>query len=212
MIGHSEGGIIAPMAAVQSSDVAFIVMLAGTGLTGEEILYLQGSLIAKAEGGSDDDIKKAMEINKKLYTVIKQEKNKKVAEQKLREILAETAKDQKDYPKAAMDAQIKQLLSPWLVYFLTYDPQPTLMKVKCPVLAINGEKDLQVPPKENLKAIEYALKSGGNKNYTIKELPNLNHLFQTAKTGSPSEYENIEETFAPAALKIIGDWILEQTK
>ncbi len=83
--------------------------------------------------------------------------------------------------------------------------------MKCPVLAINGEKDLQVPPKENLSAIEEALKVGGNQNYTIKELPNLNHLFQTAQTGLPAEYAKIEETISQEALKIISDWILEQT-
>jgi len=85
-----------------------------------------------------------------------------------------------------------------------------LSKVKCPVLAINGEKDLQVPPKENLSAIEEALKAGGNQNYSIKELPGLNHLFQTAQTGAPSEYAKIEETISPAVLKLIGNWILEQ--
>jgi len=95
---------------------------------------------------------------------------------------------------------------------LTYDPKPTLSKVKCPVLAINGEKDLQVPPKENLSAIEEVLKAGGNQNYTIEELPGLNHLFQTAQTGVPSEYVKIEETISPVALKIIGDWVLEQIR
>ena len=88
-----------------------------------------------------------------------------------------------------------------------YDPRPTLQKVKCPVLAINGEKDLQVPPKENLAAIEQALKAGGNSDFTLKELPDLNHLFQHAETGSLTEYSKIEETFAPEALQIIGDWI-----
>jgi hypothetical protein len=80
--------------------------------------------------------------------------------------------------------------------------------VKCPVLAINGELDLQVPPKENLAAIEQALQAGGNTKYTIKEFPKLNHLFQTAVTGSPSEYAKIEETMSPDVLKFIGDWIL----
>jgi fermentation-respiration switch protein FrsA (DUF1100 family) len=108
--------------------------------------------------------------------------------------------------------QIKRVLSPWFRYFLVYDPQPALKKVKCPVLAINGEKDLQVPPKENLSAIEKALKAGGNKKLVVKELPALNHLFQTAPTGAPSEYAKIEETIAPLALQTIGDWIMEQTK
>ena len=97
-------------------------------------------------------------------------------------------------------------------FFLTYDPKPTLMKVKCPVLAINGEKDLQVPPDENLRAIENALITGGNKDYTIKEMPGLNHLFQTAQTGSPTEYAKIEETVSPAALEFIGNWISEHTQ
>ncbi len=113
-------------------------------------------------------------------------------------------------PKVYLKAQLQSLLSPWLKFFLTYDPKPTLSKVKCPVLAINGEKDLQVPPKENLSAIEEALKVGGNQNYTIKELPGLNHLFQTAQTGVPSEYARIEETISPVVLKIISEWILEQ--
>jgi fermentation-respiration switch protein FrsA (DUF1100 family) len=111
-----------------------------------------------------------------------------------------------------LKAQLQSLLSPWYRFFLTYDPKPTLTKVKCPVLAINGEKDLQVPPKENLSAIEEALVAGGNKNFIVKELPGLNHLFQTAQTGVPSEYAKIEETISPIALKIIGDWISEQAK
>jgi fermentation-respiration switch protein FrsA (DUF1100 family) len=115
-------------------------------------------------------------------------------------------------PEEYLKAQLQNLLSPWFKFFLTYDPKPTLMKVKCPVLAINGEKDLQVPPKENLIAIEEALKAGGNKNFTIKELPGLNHLFQTAQTGLSSEYPKIEETISPVALKVISDWILEQIR
>jgi uncharacterized protein len=111
-----------------------------------------------------------------------------------------------------VQARIKQVLSPWFRFFLFYDPQPALKKVKCPVLAINGEKDLQVPPKENLSAIEKALKAGGNKNFMAKELPGLNHLFQTAETGAPAEYAKTEETIAPAALQVMGDWILAQAK
>jgi len=115
-------------------------------------------------------------------------------------------------PEVFLKAQLQSLLSPWLKFFLAYDPKPTLSKVKCPVLAINGEKDLQVPPKENLSAIKEALVAGGNKNFTVKELPGLNHLFQTAQTGLHSEYAKIEETISPDALKLIGDWVFEQTK
>ena len=219
LIGHSEGGIIAPMAAVKSKEVAFIVLMAGTGLTGEEILYLQGELITRAAGAHILDVAAQRRVQEQMFAVVLSETDNARAERKLREILAEeVSKLSEEEKKAAgsastaMEAQVKQVLSPWFRYFLTYDPKPTLMKVKCPVLAINGEKDLQVPPKENLRAIEDALKAGRNKDYTVKELPGLNHLFQTCKTGSPSEYSQIEETIAPVALETMAEWILKRTK
>jgi fermentation-respiration switch protein FrsA (DUF1100 family) len=219
LIGHSEGGIIAPLVAVRSPDVAFIVMMAGTGLTGEEILYLQSSLIYRAEGASNETIARNEALNEKIFTIVKEEQNNTVAEEEIHKLLkAEMAKMSEEeiknsgYSEANLDTQIKATLSPWMRFFLTYDPKPTLTKVKCPVLAIDGEKDLQVPPHENLRAIEEALKAGGNKDYTIKEMPGLNHLFQTAQTGSPTEYAKIEETISPAALEFMGNWILEHTQ
>jgi len=219
LIGHSEGGLIAPMVAVKSPDVAFIVLMAGTGLTGEEILYLQGALIYRAMGVSEEEIIKNRQFNEKIFSLIKEEKDEKTIEEKLRQMFmadwAELNDEEKSRigdPEVFLKAQLQSLLSPWLKFFLTYDPKPTLSKVKCPVLAINGGKDLQVPPKENLSAIEEALVAGGNKNFIIKELPGLNHLFQTAQTGLPDEYVKIEETISPVALKIISDWILEQIR
>jgi len=219
LIGHSEGGIIAPMVAVKSPDVAFIVLMAGTGLTGEEILYLQGALIFRAMGVSEEDIAKNRQFNEKIFSVLKEEEDIEIIEKILRQMfmadwekMSEEEKKAIGDPEVYLNAQLQSLLSPWLKFFLTYDPKPTLSKVKCPVLAINGEKDLQVPPKENLSAIEEALVAGGNKNFTVKELPGLNHLFQTAQTGLPAEYVKIEETISPEVLKIIGDWILEQIR
>ena len=115
-----------------------------------------------------------------------------------------------DVPEAQIGMQIKQITSPWFRYFLTYDPATALRKVTCPVLAINGEKDTQVPPKLNLPAIRKALEDGGNKHFEIDELPGLNHLFQTAKTGAPGEYAQIEETISPVALDKMGSWILKE--
>jgi hypothetical protein len=219
LIGHSEGGIIAPMVAVKSPDVAFIVLMAGTGLTGEEILYLQSGLIARAMGVSEEDIVKSRQLNEKIFSVIKEERSKEEIEEKLRSVfmvewgkLSEEEKSRIGNPEEYLKARLPNLLSPWFRFFLTYDPQPTLSQVKCPVLAINGEKDLQVPPKENLSAIKEALQTEGNENFTIKELPGLNHLFQTAQTGVPAEYAKIEETISPMALKIISDWIMQQAK
>jgi len=219
LIGHSEGGLIAPMVAVKSPDVAFIVLMAGTGLTGEEILYLQGALIYRAMGVSEEDIINNRQFNEKIFSVLKEEDDSENAEERLRQMFMDDWEKMSDEKKEQMGdlevflkAQLQSLLSPWLKFFLIYNPKPTLSKVKCPVLAINGEKDLQVPPKENLNAIEEALVAGGNKNFIVKELPGLNHLFQTAQTGLPAEYTKIEETISPEALKIICDWILEQTK
>ncbi len=219
LIGHSEGGLIAPLVASRSSDAAFIVMLAGTGLPGDEILYLQGQLIAKAMGVDEKGLRKQLESQKQLFEIIKGEPDRKRAATRLRELVKKAISElSEDERKGAgtidtlVDAQVKSLDSPWFRFFLTFDPRPTLAKVRCPVLALNGEKDLQVPPKENLGEIAKALKEGGNSQVTVKELPGLNHLFQTCATGAVSEYAEIEETIAPSVLTQIGDWIIEHTK
>jgi hypothetical protein len=108
--------------------------------------------------------------------------------------------------------QISKVLNPWVKFFLKYDPATALEKIKCPVLAVNGEKDLQVPPKENLSTIKNALTKGGNKKVSIIEFPNLNHLFQEAETGNTSEYASIEQTFSPIALEAITNWIKIQVE
>ena len=219
LIGHSEGGLIAPMAAVQNDDVAFIVLMAGPGLTGEEILLLQSRLIEEASGTPAEEIKKNLEFSSKIYQEIKNTDDMGMAEKNIKEFfwkeymeMTEEEKEKIGDPETFLNMQLRVALTPWFKYFLEYDPAPTLEKVKCPVLAIIGEKDLQVPPKENLSAIEAALKKGGNKDFTLKELNGLNHLFQTAETGSPLEYAKIEETFSPVALDIITNWLNETTK
>jgi uncharacterized protein len=213
LIGHSEGGIIAPMVAARSDDIAFIVMMAGTGLPGEEILTLQRTAISRASGLKDEQIKAINETSARLLAVAKAEKDPKVAVEKMRalakEVVAKLPEDERK-DLGGLDAQVEMVATPWFRAFLAYDPRPALAKVRCPVLAINGEKDLQVPPGENLGEIEKALKAAGNARVTIKELPGLNHLFQPCRTGAPSEYAAIEETIAPEALRVIGDWIAEQ--
>jgi pimeloyl-ACP methyl ester carboxylesterase len=224
LIGHSEGGVIAPMVAARSKDVAFIVLLAGTGLPGDEVMALQVAHVLKSMGADDAKIAQAVATEKRVVEVAKAEKDSAEAEKKIRTLLRgeldklsdkekkELAEGQgMEAAKAAVDTQVKLASSPWFRYFLMYDPRPALKKVYCPVLAVNGEKDVQVAPKENLAAIAGALKAGGNKDHTVKELPGLNHLFQTCKTGAVSEYGKIEETVAPAALQVIGDWIVKRT-
>ncbi|MFZ5517435.1 MAG: alpha/beta hydrolase family protein [Candidatus Zhuqueibacterota bacterium] len=216
LIGHSEGGLIAPMAAARSGDVAFIVLMAGPGLTGEEILYLQAALISRASGQSEEAIEENRVQQEQLFTIMKSEPNDSLATIKIKDIVKKSFEKMTDEErKQAGDVeeiargQAKRILTPWFRYFLTYDPRIVLGQVKCPVLAINGGKDLQVPPKENLTAIEKALKDAGNNRVTIREIPDLNHLFQTSTSGAPMDYGKIEETMAPAAMAIIGDWIVE---
>jgi len=207
IIGHSEGGLIAPLVALESRDVAFIVLLAGPGLPGEEILYRQGVLLAKAASATDAAASQNLMLQKKLFAVVKQEKDSATLHNSLLQILKN---DPNQLSDAVIQAQLRSLTSPWFRFFLTYDPRPALSKVTCPVLALIGEKDLQLPAKENLKEIDAALRKGGNKNFVVKELPGLNHLFQTAETGGTGEYATIEETFSPIALKEIGEWIMRQ--
>ncbi len=215
LIGHSEGGMIAPMAAVKSADVAFLVLLAGPGIPGDELLLLQQALIEKAMGASDDVISRSGKIQEQVLAVAKSSLDSAAAAVKIGQIIedglaqmTEEEKTQLGYNPEMVEISVQQALSPWFRHFLAYDPGPTLEKVSCPVLAINGEKDLQVPPKQNLSAIAESLQKAGNKDVTVRELPGLNHLFQTAETGSPAEYAKIEETFSPSALGLIGDWIL----
>ncbi|MDZ7265587.1 MAG: alpha/beta hydrolase, partial [candidate division KSB1 bacterium] len=219
LIGHSEGGMIAPMVAARSADVAFMVLLAGTGLTGEQILTLQAALIMKANGASEAIIQKNRHIQKQIFDVLKTEPNDSLAAKQIRQIMQTAMSAMTDEEKlslglseATLELQVKQVITPWFRFFLTYDPTTALRKVTCPVLAMNGELDLQVPPKENLAAIASALKAGHNPHVTVKELPRLNHLFQTTTTGSPAEYLKIEETMSPLALQTIGDWILAQVQ
>lgn len=217
LIGHSEGGIIAPMVAAQSKDVSFVVLLAGTGVTGGEIILKQTKLMAKADSVSEDKIDREMSVMEKEYAIMKSSNDSAAIAENLKAYLASLPEWSEDIkkgggnPEKAMETHVKSLLSPWFRYFIVYDPTPALEKVQCPVLVMDGTLDLQVPPIENQKAIEEALKKGGNKDYTIKLMPRLNHLFQDAKTGSPKEYAYIEETFSPAALKLMGDWIGERT-
>jgi len=200
--GHSEGGIIAPMVAARRADVAFIVLLAGTAVPGSDVLLEQGQAIAKASGATEAQLKEARAKQLDLSKAYREARNDAELEKTLKALLGAA-------PNA--DAQLKQIMSPWFRYFVTYDPAPTIEKVKCPVLAMNGEKDLQVVPNQNLPVLESALKKGGNKDFRIVRLPDLNHLFQTAKTGLMSEYGQIEETMSPVALDTASQWIRQHT-
>ena len=191
LIGHSEGALVAPLVAGRSRDVAFIVLMAGTGLPGDEILYLQGQLILRAMGADAKALEQQHKIQKRFIDIAKTEKDRKVAATKIREAVTEVLKDLPEDERkavggseAALVAQAERVNSPWFRFFLAFDPRTASAKVRCPVLALNGSKDTQVPPKEDLSEIEKALTRAGNTSTTIRELPGLNHLFQTCKTGT----------------------------
>ncbi|MBL8176120.1 MAG: alpha/beta fold hydrolase [Bryobacterales bacterium] len=197
LIGHSEGGLMAPIAASQSKDVAFIVLLAGTGVPGEEVMYEQAAAIIRANGGNAEQVAANRQVQEKIFALVKSDLDDDAVREKVRE--------------AAGANQAAMAGSPWFRTFVKLDPRTYLRKLTCPVLALNGELDLQVLPKQNLPEIEKALKEGGNKDFKTAALPKLNHLFQTAEKGTPDEYARLDETIAPAALHAISDWILEKT-
>lgn len=218
IVGHSEGGLIAPMCAARSKDVAFIVMLAGPGMRGAELLALQGKLIGIAAGMPESAAELQAVESGELYALVAAGKSDEEVKAQLRLVALRQLKRSPEGSSMSDEELGRQadkvvaeqggeLLSPWFRRFLAYDPRVDLEKVTCPVLALNGEKDLQVPPKENLSRIEAALRVAGNADVTTTELAGLNHLFQTSATGSPSEYGQIEETFSPQALEIIAKWI-----
>jgi len=220
LIGHSEGGVIAPMVAARTDDVGYIVLMAGTGIPGSDILALQGKLIEKAMGKSDTEVDRSAAIRQKMIDMAVASKDIPTLRKDLTNYLEEQAQNPDNgiwLPDGTdvdqfIKSQVNFMATPWMVYFLRHDPAKVLENVSCPVLAIIGEKDLQVPAKVNLSGIGNALQKADNKEVTLKELPGLNHLFQESETGSPSEYGNIEQTFSPVALKVISDWILEQVK
>jgi pimeloyl-ACP methyl ester carboxylesterase len=210
IIGHSEGGIIASMIAARSSNVDWIAVLAGPATKGEETLLIQSDLITRAAGMNNEQVAKSLDFDRQSYNLVRHEKNREDLERDLAD-LVKVSGIGPAMPPAFMQRQIHWTSSPWFRYFLDYDPIPALQQTKCPVLAISGERDLQVPPKENLPLIQKALEDGGNKDFKVIELPGLNHEFQHCYAGLPAESRAIEETFAPDAMTTLSDWILQHT-
>lgn len=212
LIGHSEGGIIAPMVATRSDDVAFIVLLAGTGVRGDEVILRQVELISRAEGLPADQVAEAVTAQRDLFHLLSVGAGDREVRAKLREVLRAQfgAEGGEESVEEVVDEHLRQARLPWFRFFLDYDPRPALRRVEVPVLALCGGKDLQVDPEQNLTEIFMALAEGGNDRFAIEELPGLNHMFQRAETGSPTEYYTIEETVNPAALESVSGWILER--
>jgi pimeloyl-ACP methyl ester carboxylesterase len=216
LIGHSEGGLIAPMVAAASDQVDYIVMLAGPGIPGDEILIKQTEIMGKAQGMSEADLAQELALSQKIFDMVEQAEDMEILKKDLRQLMEEALENDNNIPEgmdteSIINMQIRRLATPWYKYFISYDPVTSLEKVSCPVLAINGEKDVQVTP-ENLPIIKDALAKGGNTQVETKAFPNLNHLFQESETGMVAEYAQIEQTFAPEALEAVSEWVLKTCK
>ncbi len=219
LLGHSEGAIVSAMVAGKSSDVAFVVMLAGPGQNLKDVLSRQCDLLLEASGATDGVREWQREFLRLQFEVLEKQVNDRAARTELAEVRAELMSKLSDEERRwleslgwTQEAEVYQWASPWWRYLTAIEPQDLLKKVHCPLLALIGEKDLQVPAKENLRLIRRALEDGGNKDFLVMEVPGVNHLFQTCETGALSEYPKIEETFSPAALQMIGDWILRHAQ
>lgn len=218
LIGHSEGGTIAAIVASRSKDVDFITLLAAPGIRGDSLMLIQIGLVAKTMGLSGPEIARAKVICRQAYQIVQ---NTEDAAARNAKLAASAENAFQSFPKKLMPAnitkdefvsqQVAAVTTPWWIFFLKYDPTTSLMKVTCPVLALNGDRDVQVTPKENLAAISNSLKHLKN-TATTKELPGLNHFFQECKECSPQEYAKLGQTFSPKALDEISTWILEITK
>ncbi len=209
LVGHSEGGTIASLIAAELPDISFIVMMGSPGLNGVEYNLQFEESMSRIMGMPEKDITEKIDFQKKVLTIILEEEFEDSVKVKLEKLYTVT---HPDLPKDRIQATIQRFLSPWFRYNITYEPKQILQQIKCPVLALFGEKDMQVPPKGNADAVKTALMMCGNKNFKVKEIPGVNHYFQTAQTGSPQEYRLIEETISPIVLEIIYNWIHEQIK
>ncbi len=222
LLGHSEGGLVAPMAAVNSKSVAFIVLMSGPALTGEKIMLAQAEMIAAAEHIPEAQVRANADLQRMMFAAVRSgtgweavtEAGEKLAMSAIAKLPDEQRKamgDPQAVARQGIMAEVSRVRSPWFKFFLDYDPAPTLAKVQVPVLAIFGGKDLQVPSEPNRRVMEEVFTKSGHKDYRIVVLPGANHLYQQASTGSVSEYATLKKEFIPGFLDLVTTWIGERT-
>ncbi len=218
LFGHSEGGEVAPLAFTKTNGIAFMILMAGTGVKGIDIIKEQSKLIMKTDNATDDEISGYIVMLNLIYETLVKDGNIKDLEKQLEVNIKDsfekmspeekkTIKNKDEYIKQTVDDAIKQFSSKWMRYFMSYDPSYALEKVTCPVLLLFGGKDLQVPVGQNQKPMEDALRKAGNQEYVVKVFPGANHLFQEAGTGSPGEYPQLPKEFVLGFLDEITEWI-----
>lgn len=224
MMGHSEGGMIAPMVATERKDIDFIILMAGPGVKIYELMEDQSAAVMQAGGVSENVVNEYRKLYRGIEQAIISATTGEEAQNKMiqvtttwkstasKEAIALVDITDFESEKKFVNEFMKIYHDAWFNYFLKYDPQPTLQKLSCKVLALNGEKDLQVLPKSNLEGIKRSLAKSKTKQYEVKELPGLNHLFQTCKKCTVQEYGTLEETISPVALQTVSDWLDKRVK
>ena len=205
LIGLSEGGLVGPMVHAQHESLAFLVLMAGPAVPGRDIIIEQQALMAAAQGAEVSAVDSMRRTQQRMFDAVQSASDSAAVADTLRTLF-----DAQGVPEAQREAQIERLTTPWFGFFLNYDPQPVLTQLDIPVLALFGSKDLQVPPEQNAEIMRSALEESPSPNATVEVLDGLNHLFQPAETGHPSEYGQIETTMAPEALERVSGWIRGQ--
>lgn len=200
VLGHSEGALAALMIAARRAEVSFLVFLAGTAVPGADVILAQTEAIARAMGAPEAALAQNRDLQKRLLDAARSTPSPLELRKKAEEILAAV-------PEPQRNAQVNQLLTPWMRFFINFDPAPVIRRIKCPVLALFGELDLQVLSAQNSPVMEQALREAGNPRTEIHRLAKLNHLFQPATTGTPQEYGAIETTIDPKALDLVTAWL-----
>ena len=223
LFGHSQGGIVAPLCASQSDEVSFIISLSGTGLPGDMIFFAQQKAVSRAEGAMEVEWQEDLGSLRKFVGLIRSRAERTDLEPVVRAMISRQIDRQTRGMGSAIEKKASELESkvdcilsgyntPWFRSFLDYDPRPALAKVKCPVLLVFGELDLQVSAEENRQAMVQALLQKSHNDFSIKTFPGANHLFQTAVTGSPAEYERLRKEFVPGFLDFISAWISQRIR
>ena len=207
LIGHGEGAIEAVMVANDIPSIAFVVLLEGTGVPGEQVLLEQTERAEKAANMPPGQIKVDRRVGKTLYEMAKQGKS----ESEMRAYLFSYERSEGYDPgfTAHWEKKLNSFQDPWLRFFLGYDPAPGLAKLRCPVLALSGGKDLQVIAEQNVPAMKAALAK--DKDARVEILPGLNYFLQPAQTGLAYEFPTSPVAMSPLALQKIGDWIAAHT-